>query len=88
MYSLYQNEHRIFNLVERAARKGQETRKIEEEPNWAIIHIHMEVPQGQCLCSCLAQGKCHFFFLSFTKSENRRVEQVSPPEGWRKGVKE
>jgi hypothetical protein len=38
----------------------------------------MEVPQENTLYSYLKQ-KCHFFFLflfSYTKSENRRAEQV------------
>jgi hypothetical protein len=36
----------------------------------------MEMSQGNSLCSNLKQ-KCHFFF-SFTKAENRRVEQILP----------
>jgi hypothetical protein len=36
----------------------------------------MEVPQGNSLCNYLKQAKMSFF--SFTKSENKRVEQVLP----------
>jgi hypothetical protein len=38
----------------------------------------MEVSQGNSLCSYIKQAKCHFFFLSFAKSENRNAEQVLP----------
>jgi hypothetical protein len=38
----------------------------------------MEVPQRNSLCSYLKQAKLSFF--SFTKSENRRAEQVLPGE--------
>jgi hypothetical protein len=46
-----------------------------DEPNHAVIHIHMEVPQENSLCSYLKQAKLSFFF-SFIKSENRIVEQI------------
>jgi hypothetical protein len=39
----------------------------------------MEVPQGNSSCSYLKQAKMLsylFFFFSYTKSENRRAEQV------------
>jgi hypothetical protein len=39
--------------------------------------MYMEMSQGNSLCSYLKQTKMKFFF-SFTKSENRRVEQVLP----------
>jgi hypothetical protein len=39
------------------------------------MHADVEVPKGPSLCSYLKQTKKSFFF-SFTKSENRRVEQV------------
>jgi hypothetical protein len=41
-------------------------------------HINMEVPQGNCLCSYLKQPKMsiYFFFFSYSKVKNRRVEQV------------
>jgi hypothetical protein len=35
----------------------------------------MEISQGNSLCSYLKETKMSFFF-SFTKSENRRIEQV------------
>jgi hypothetical protein len=37
--------------------------------------MEMEMSQGNSLCSYLKQTKIEFFF---TKSENRRVEQVLP----------
>jgi hypothetical protein len=42
------------------------------EPIQAIIHINMEVPQGNSLCRYFKQVKMSFF--CFTKSENRRVK--------------
>jgi hypothetical protein len=41
----------------------------------------MEMLQGNSLCSYLKQTKMSFFFLSFTKSEIRRSEQVLPGGG-------
>jgi hypothetical protein len=39
----------------------------------------MEVPQGYSLgIFTLNKQKCHFFFISFIKSENRGVEQAQP----------
>jgi hypothetical protein len=39
----------------------------------------MEVPEGNSLSSYLKQSKMSFFFIfSYTKSENRRAEQVLP----------
>jgi hypothetical protein len=38
------------------------------------MHIYMEVPQGNSLCSYLKKAKISDF--SSTKSENRRAEQV------------
>jgi hypothetical protein len=37
-----------------------------------IMHIYMEISQGNALCSYLY----FFFHFSSTKSENRKVEQV------------
>jgi hypothetical protein len=53
-----------------------------KEPIWVIIHIYMEISQGNSLCSLcsylyLKQGKMSFFLLfpffhfSSTKSEDR-----------------
>jgi hypothetical protein len=41
----------------------------------------MEVPQENSLCSHIKQAKCHFFFLSFAKTENRKVEHILPRAG-------
>jgi hypothetical protein len=38
----------------------------------------MEMSQGNSLCSYLKQAKLSVFFFPFTKSENRREEQVLP----------
>jgi hypothetical protein len=56
--------------------KGRKKKNRGDEPIQAIIHIYMKVPQVNFLCSYLKQAKLSFF--SFTKSENRREEQVLP----------
>jgi hypothetical protein len=35
------------------------------EPNRAVIHIYVEVSQGNFLCSYLKQAKLSFFFLFY-----------------------
>jgi hypothetical protein len=41
------------------------------------MHINMEVPQGNSLCSYFeTKNIVFFFFFFYIKSENRRVEQV------------
>jgi hypothetical protein len=40
------------------------------------MHTYMEVPQETPWVAILNKQKCHFFFLSFAKSENRRAEQA------------
>jgi hypothetical protein len=54
-----------------------------EEPVRVIIHIYMEMSQGNSLRSYLKQTKMSFFF-SFTKSENRcrTGPAVAGREGW------
>jgi hypothetical protein len=37
--------------------------------------MYMEVPQGNSLCRYLKKPKMSFLF-SFTKSDNRRAEQI------------
>jgi hypothetical protein len=55
-----------------------------EKPSGVIIHMHMEISQGNSLCVYLyVKLKCHVFhfifsLFSFTKSENRRAEQALP----------
>jgi hypothetical protein len=76
MYFLYKNESRIFKLVEitigRRLRKKEKNRG--DEPIQVIIHMYMEMSQGNSLYSYLKQIKLSVFF--FTKSEKRRAEQV------------
>jgi chloramphenicol O-acetyltransferase len=57
-----------------------------EEPIGSIIHIYIEISQGDSLCSYLylKQAKMSFFSFSVfssTKSENMRTEQVLPEDG-------
>jgi hypothetical protein len=64
-----------------------------DEPVWVIIHIYMEISQGNSRCSYLKQIKMPFSF-SFTKSKNRRAKQVlsgglvpvGREKSWGKGV--
>jgi hypothetical protein len=47
-----------------------------DEPIWVIIHIHMEMSQGNSLYSYLNKQKYHLKFFVFTKMKNSRAEQV------------
>jgi hypothetical protein len=51
MYSLYKNEYRIFKPVEITMRRGlrRKEKNRGDEPMWVIIHIYMEVSQGNSL---------------------------------------
>jgi hypothetical protein len=54
------------------------------EPIGIIIHIYMEMLQGNSLCIAifiLNKQKYHLFLFSSTKSENRKAEQFLP-RGW------
>jgi hypothetical protein len=89
IYSLYKNECRILKPVETTIRKRlrkNEEKNGRDEPIEVIIHIYMEISQGNSLCSYLylKQAKMSFSLFSSTKSENRRVEQVLwvGREGW------
>jgi hypothetical protein len=42
-----------------------------DEPIGFIIHIHMELSQGNFLCSYLNKQKCHFFFNKIREQESR-----------------
>jgi hypothetical protein len=44
--------------------------------NPSVYDTHMEVPQGNSLCSYLKQAKKQFFY--FTKVANGRIEQILP----------
>jgi hypothetical protein len=53
MYSLYKNEYRIFILVETTMKKGRMKKNRGDVPIGNIIHIYMEMSQGNSLCSYL-----------------------------------
>jgi hypothetical protein len=53
-----------------------------DEPIWVIIHIHMERPQGNSLCSYLKQTKMSFFFPFYKIREQEG--RTSP--AWGQGV--
>jgi hypothetical protein len=44
---------------------GRKNKDRGDETNWAILHIYMEMPHGNSLCSYLKQTKCHFILLLF-----------------------
>jgi hypothetical protein len=57
-----------------------------DKPIGVIIHIYIEIPQGNSLCSYLylkqAKVSCFSFYPS-KEMENRKAEQVLPSgEGW------
>jgi hypothetical protein len=54
---------------------GRKKKNREDEPIQIKIHIYMQMSQENSLCCCLKKTKMSFLF-SFTKLENRRVEQV------------
>jgi hypothetical protein len=51
---------------------GRKKKNRRDEPMWVIIHIYIEMSQGNCLYSYLKQTKMPFFF--FYKLENRKWE--------------
>jgi hypothetical protein len=70
------HEYRIFKTVEITIRRGlgRMEKNRRDEPIQVIIHINTEMSQANSPYSCLKQTKTYFFF--FTKSENKRAEQV------------
>jgi hypothetical protein len=53
-YSLSKNEHRILKLIEITIRSGIRKEKNRgDEPFWVILHIYMEMSQGNSLHSYL-----------------------------------
>jgi hypothetical protein len=74
IHSLNKNEYRIFKAVEITIRRGlRQKEENRDEPIWVIIHIFMEMSQGNSLY--LKQIKMSFYFSSI-KSQNRKVLQV------------
>jgi hypothetical protein len=48
-----------------------------DEPIPVIVHMNMEISQGNSLCSYVKQVKLSMFFLfSSTKMENKSAEQI------------
>jgi hypothetical protein len=54
-----------------------------DEPNGIMIHIYVEVPQGNSLCSYLYLKKAKISFCSFFfhKIREQRAEQILPRDG-------
>jgi hypothetical protein len=65
MYSLYKNEYRIFKLVETSITKGLKEKE-ENTGNASNQAIKQNIHRSAT--------RKFIFFLSFAKSENRRVE--------------
>jgi hypothetical protein len=59
MYSLYKNEYSILKSVEKIYERDSSRKKKNrgDEPSQAIIHIYMEEPEGNSLCSYLLQNQ-------------------------------
>jgi hypothetical protein len=50
---------------------------IKLDKSRTIIHMYMEVPQGNSMCSYFKQTKrSFFFFFSYTKSETRKIKHI------------
>jgi hypothetical protein len=63
----------FLNWLKTTIRKEPRQKNRGSEPNQALIHIYMEVSQGNSLCSYLKQEKMSFFSCIFyTKLENWR----------------
>jgi hypothetical protein len=58
-------------------------KKNRDEPNWVMIHIYMEVPQANSLCSHLKQAKMSFLFSLFCKI---RGQEGGTGPGWGVGT--
>jgi hypothetical protein len=95
MYSLNKSEYRIFKPVEitimRILRRKKKNRG--DKPIRVIMHIYMEMLQGNSLYSYLKQ-KYHFIFLlqNYRSGGRNRycLGQLLPMRGermWRKGVR-
>jgi hypothetical protein len=58
----------FFNLVKplEESDKGRKEKNRGNELIWVIIHIYMEMSQGNSLYSYINKEKCYFSFFSFT----------------------
>jgi hypothetical protein len=80
--SIYKNEYIIFKPVETTIRGdyGKKNKNRGNEPVQVIVHIYIEMSQGNSQCSYLKQTKMSFFLL-----QNQRIQclcyQVLPREG-------
>jgi hypothetical protein len=63
-------------------------KNVGDKPVWFIIHIYMEVSQGNSLSSYLDKQRCLFFFLRRSEEQVFSVGLVSVGLGrmWREGV--
>jgi hypothetical protein len=72
MYSLYKNEYGIFKPIEITIRRGLRKKKSRDELIRVIIHIYIEMSQGNSLCSYLKQTKMSFLFTKQKTGEQNR----------------
>jgi hypothetical protein len=56
-------------------------KKNTDEPNWAVIDMYIEVPQGNSLCSYLKQAKMSFLFSPFCKIGEQEGRKCLPGAG-------
>jgi hypothetical protein len=80
MHRLFKNGFRIFKLCEITIRRGLSRKKKNKEKKRirAIIHIYMEMSQGNSLQSYVKQKKFHFF----CKNREQEGKTGTSLEGW------
>jgi hypothetical protein len=88
------NEYRIFKPVEITIRRGLRYKEKNrgDEPIRIIIHIYMEMSQGNSCIAILNKQKCHFFFCYKNKEQKGKagpvwgLVPVGGERGWGKGT--
>jgi hypothetical protein len=94
MYSLYQNEYRIFKLVEISIRRGLRKKKNRgDKPILVIIHICMKCHKETPCIDNLNKQKCHLFFFYKVSEQYGEtglawggLEPGGGRRSWRKGI--
>jgi hypothetical protein len=61
----FSQHHLLKRPIEITIRRdyGRKKKVRGDEPVWVIIHIYMEMSQGNSLCSYFKQTKISFFFF-------------------------
>jgi hypothetical protein len=74
----------FFNLVKplEESDKGRKEKNRGNELIWVIIHIYMEMSQGNSLYSYINKEKCYFSFFFIYKYERTGGQNRSCLGGW------